>query len=239
MPSSWPRAASATAWRSPLRSNRMKHRHRWRRPTRRFWLRSNSTRCPLRCAPNLQPGELEHRTRRRFALRGTAAGSERTAAAAGRPARRRQDPDSGPAGDPAGAGGRRADGDHRRRQACRSHRAACRLHQAAWRQPDRRLSSRHAWPRAPHRQHAAPVLIDTPGCDPFDPAQLEELTALATTIDAAVVLVLPGGLDPAEAADLAVAYAAAGASLLVATRLDLARRLGGILAASAGARLAH
>jgi flagellar biosynthesis protein FlhF len=89
-----------------------------------------------------------------------------------------------------------------------------------------------------HREHAAPVLIDTPGCDPFDPAQLEELTALATTIDAVVVLILPGGLDPAEAADLAVAFAAAGASLLVATRLDLARRLGGILAASAGARLA-
>jgi flagellar biosynthesis protein FlhF len=89
-----------------------------------------------------------------------------------------------------------------------------------------------------HRQDGAPVLIDTTGCDPFDPAQLEELTALATTINAVVVLVLPGGLDPAEAADLAVAYSAAGASLLVATRLDLTRRLGGILAASSGARLA-
>jgi flagellar biosynthesis protein FlhF len=88
------------------------------------------------------------------------------------------------------------------------------------------------------RQNAAPVLIDTSGCDPFDPAQLEELTALAATINAVVVLVLPGGLDPAEAADLAVAYAAAGASLLVATRLDLTRRLGGILAASSSARLA-
>jgi flagellar biosynthesis protein FlhF len=89
-----------------------------------------------------------------------------------------------------------------------------------------------------HRQGAAPVLIDTPGCDPFDPVQLEELTALASTIDAVVVLVLPGGLDPAEAVELAVAYTAAGASLLVATRLDLTRRLGGILAASASARLA-
>jgi flagellar biosynthesis protein FlhF len=89
-----------------------------------------------------------------------------------------------------------------------------------------------------HRQLAAPVLIDTPGCDPFDQAQLEDLTALAASIAAVVVLVLPGGLDPGEAADLAAAYARAGASLLVATRLDLARRLGGILAASAGARLA-
>ena len=88
-----------------------------------------------------------------------------------------------------------------------------------------------------HRENGAPVLIDTWGCDPFDPDQLEELTALAATTDAVVVLVLPAGLDPAEAADLANAYSAAGATLLIATRLDLSRRLGGILAAAA-ARLA-
>ena len=56
---------------------------------------------------------------------------------------------------------------------------------------------------------------------------MEELTALAATARAAMVLVLPAGLDPAEAADQAQAYVAAGARLLVATRLDLARRLGG------------
>ena len=82
------------------------------------------------------------------------------------------------------------------------------------------------------RQNAAPVLVDTPGCDPFDPAQVEELTALAATTGAAMVLVLPAGLDPAESTDQARAYAASGARLLVATRLDLARRLGGILAAA-------
>jgi len=88
------------------------------------------------------------------------------------------------------------------------------------------------------RQHAVPVLVDTPGYDPFDPAQLAELAALVATSDATVVLVLAAGMDAAEAADLAVAYAGAGASLLVATRLDLARRLGGILAASASGNLA-
>jgi flagellar biosynthesis protein FlhF len=88
------------------------------------------------------------------------------------------------------------------------------------------------------RQEAAPVLIDSPGCDPFDPAQVDGLAALATTASARIVVVLPGGMDPAEAADLAAAYAAAGASQLVATRLDLARRLGGILAAAAAGRLA-
>ena len=83
------------------------------------------------------------------------------------------------------------------------------------------------------RQDAAPVLIDSPGSDPFDPAQAEELAALAATADAITALVLPAGLDPAEAADLARAYAEQAATLLVATRLDLSPRLGGILAAAA------
>jgi flagellar biosynthesis protein FlhF len=86
-------------------------------------------------------------------------------------------------------------------------------------------------------ENSVPVLVDTPGCDPFDPVQMEELTALAATARAAMVLVLPAGVDPAEAADQAQAYVASGARLLVATRLDLARRLGGTLAA-AGSGLA-
>jgi flagellar biosynthesis protein FlhF len=82
------------------------------------------------------------------------------------------------------------------------------------------------------RQGDAPVLIDAPGLDPFDPAQRDEMTVLAEVANAAVALVLPAGLDPAEAADLAQAHAAARATLLIATRLDLARRLGGVLAAA-------
>lgn len=88
------------------------------------------------------------------------------------------------------------------------------------------------------RQDAEPVLIDSPGCDPFDPGQAEELAALAATADATTTLVLPAGLDPAEAAELAAAYADQGVTLLVATRLDLSPRLGGILAAASAARLA-
>lgn len=47
-----------------------------------------------------------------------------------------------------------------------------------------------------------------------------------------MVLVLPAGLDTAEAADVAQAFTGIGTRLLVATRLDLAHRLGGILAAA-------
>jgi flagellar biosynthesis protein FlhF len=83
------------------------------------------------------------------------------------------------------------------------------------------------------RQNGAPVLIDLPGSDPFQPLEREELAALAAAFDAAIVAVLPAGLDPAEAADLAAAYREAGAERLVATRIDCARRLGGVLAAAA------
>ncbi len=87
------------------------------------------------------------------------------------------------------------------------------------------------------RPPGAPVLIDAPGADPFDPTQSDEVAGLAATADAAVALVLPAGLDPSEAADLAAAFAAAGASLLVGTRLDMARRVGGVLAAAQAGRL--
>jgi flagellar biosynthesis protein FlhF len=87
------------------------------------------------------------------------------------------------------------------------------------------------------RQPDAPVLIDAPGTDAFDPAQREELAALAATVDATLILVLPGGLHPDEAAELAAAFAEIGATMLVATRLDLVRRLGGTLAAAHAGRL--
>lgn len=82
------------------------------------------------------------------------------------------------------------------------------------------------------RQENAPVLIDTPGLDPFDPSARRDLLALAATAGAITVLILPAGLDPAEAYELADGFAQAGATLLVATRLDLCRRLGGVLAAA-------
>jgi flagellar biosynthesis protein FlhF len=88
------------------------------------------------------------------------------------------------------------------------------------------------------RQAAAPVIIDGPGSDPFDPAQRDEVAGLASASGARTALVLPAGLCPAEAGELGAAYAELGASLLIATRLDLARRLGGVLAAADAGGLA-
>lgn len=82
------------------------------------------------------------------------------------------------------------------------------------------------------RTQDQPVLVDSAGCDPFDPRQAMALHGFAVAIGAELVLVLPAGLDALEAADLARAFAALGARHLVPTRLDSARRLGAVLAAA-------
>ena len=87
------------------------------------------------------------------------------------------------------------------------------------------------------RQADAPVLVDAPGLDPFNPHEREELLALAATTGATMALVLPAGLDPAEAAELARAHAALGVTLMIPTKLDLARRLGSVLCAADAGRL--
>ena len=83
------------------------------------------------------------------------------------------------------------------------------------------------------RIDGAPVLIDAPGIDAFDAAQQDELRGLVGAAAAAVALVIPAGVDPLEAGEIAAAHRGAIATMLVANRLDCARRLGGILAAAA------
>ena len=83
------------------------------------------------------------------------------------------------------------------------------------------------------RPAGAPVLIDSAGIDPFTPAAQAGVASLAHASGATTALVLPAGMDAQEAADTAAAFKAAGAELLVATRLDPARRLGGIVSAAA------
>ncbi len=77
-----------------------------------------------------------------------------------------------------------------------------------------------------------PALVDTAGCDPSDARQAVALHALASAAQADLVLVLPAGLDAAEAADLARAFAALGARHLVPTRLDAARRLVAVISSA-------
>jgi flagellar biosynthesis protein FlhF len=81
------------------------------------------------------------------------------------------------------------------------------------------------------------VLIDTAGSDPREGAQADELKGLATSVNAQVALVMPAGLDPDEAAEMAVAYAECGAMFLIISRFNLVRRLGGVISAAAASQL--
>lgn len=83
-----------------------------------------------------------------------------------------------------------------------------------------------------HPRPGEGVLIDTAGCDPLVPEEAQALLGLARAAGADVVLVLPAGLDAAEAGEIAAGFAAIGAAHLLPTRLDQARRLGSVLAAA-------
>ena len=76
------------------------------------------------------------------------------------------------------------------------------------------------------------AVIDTIGCNPFDAAERSLLRETAAAAGADLVLVMPAGGDPAEAADAALAFAEAGARWMIPTRLDAVRRFGGTIGAA-------
>ena len=81
------------------------------------------------------------------------------------------------------------------------------------------------------------IFVDMPAFNPFQPSDMEDLTAYIETADALPVMVMPAGVDPSESMETAEAFAEAGAIYLLATRLDAARRFGGVLAAADAGRL--
>lgn len=83
----------------------------------------------------------------------------------------------------------------------------------------------------------AMILIDTIGTNPLLPADLKQLRELIAAVGADPVLVMAAGGDVSESTELAAAYAEAGCRRLIATKLDVARRYGGILAAADAGKL--
>ncbi len=81
------------------------------------------------------------------------------------------------------------------------------------------------------------VVIDSAGVNPFDAAEMAELAALIDGARAEPVLVLSAGGDALDSAETAQAFATIGVERLLATKLDAARRLGGLLAAADAAPL--
>jgi len=76
------------------------------------------------------------------------------------------------------------------------------------------------------------VLIDTPGHNPFRAASLAGLSILLEASSAEAIQVIAAGGDSAEAAEIAHAFRRVGARRMIVTKLDLARRLGGLLSAA-------
>jgi flagellar biosynthesis protein FlhF len=79
-----------------------------------------------------------------------------------------------------------------------------------------------------HQDPATAGIIDTAGIDIFDQASHAELPEARATR----VLVLPADLDAASAGETARSWKAWGCTHLIATRLDLAPRMGALLAAA-------
>lgn len=73
------------------------------------------------------------------------------------------------------------------------------------------------------------IIIDTAGCNPFDPNDKLKLGTLLKAADAEPVIVMPADMDAYEAIDLAKEYQSLGAKQLIPTRLDMTRRIGGLL----------
>jgi flagellar biosynthesis protein FlhF len=81
------------------------------------------------------------------------------------------------------------------------------------------------------------VFIDSPGLNPFSHHDMEYLKTLIASADLEPILVMAAGGDASEAADIGESFGASGATRLLATRLDMTRRLGSVLSAASAGQL--
>ncbi len=81
-------------------------------------------------------------------------------------------------------------------------------------------------------------IVDTGGINPFRGRDLAALAELLRQLRHHPVLVLPAGLEAADSGEIAANFAALGVRRMIVSKLDMARRLGGVLTAmEAGLRL--
>ncbi len=79
------------------------------------------------------------------------------------------------------------------------------------------------------------IIVDNGGYNPYDMDDMQELVGLfkatggLNAVDA--IFVLPAGYDAVDAGELARVYGKLGVKRMIATRLDVSRRLGGTIAA--------
>ena len=76
------------------------------------------------------------------------------------------------------------------------------------------------------------ILIDTPGFNPFKTEDMRSLAKLVAAGDIEPILTLAAAGDADESGEMARVFSAIGVRRFVPTRLDIARRLGGLLSAA-------
>lgn len=81
------------------------------------------------------------------------------------------------------------------------------------------------------------IIIDTGGLNPFDAHEMKELARMMAVQKMEAALVMPAAIDSEESAEIAMTFEILGVTRLIPTRLDFARRLGGLLSAAERAAL--
>ena len=84
-----------------------------------------------------------------------------------------------------------------------------------------------------HKEPGQPILVDLPGICVYSPVSMSKMMQMVERVGATLSLVLPAGLDAEESADIGYAFAQHGATTMVASKMDQAGRVGGIIAAAA------
>ena len=76
------------------------------------------------------------------------------------------------------------------------------------------------------------VLIDTAGTNPHDPDDMARIARLIDAGSIEPVLAMTAGVDADESSEIARSFALLGVQRMICTRMDIARRLGGLLSAA-------
>lgn len=76
------------------------------------------------------------------------------------------------------------------------------------------------------------IIIDTAGVNPFDPEAIKTVARMIGVAEMDPILTIPAGTDADESGEIARVFSTIGARQLLSTRIDVARRLGGLLSAA-------
>ncbi len=73
------------------------------------------------------------------------------------------------------------------------------------------------------------VLIDTPGINPFEEKEVATIRPLVGALKADVIMTMDAGRNSYDSVEIAEIFSQLGAKYLLPTRMDLTRRIGGII----------